>query len=89
MSAVTGNIQKEGNDKSLDTQTNLLPKAQDALRGSPVYALREISVVPKDDQLHIIGEVGSFYHKQLAQEVVRSVTRGTQLVNLIDVAVPE
>ena len=89
MSAVTGNVQKEGNDKSLDPRPNLLPKAQDALRRSPVYALREISVTHAGDLLRITGEVKSFYHKQLAQEVVRSVTRGIQLVNLINVTVPE
>jgi hypothetical protein len=31
------------------------------------------------------GRVGSFYHKQLAQELVRSATDGAEVVNAIHV----
>jgi hypothetical protein len=44
-------------------------------------------VEPSDEGLLISGEVSSFYHKQLAQEAVRSLCEDTQvdLVNLIRV----
>ena len=38
---------------------------------------------PADDALAISGCVSSFYHKQLAQEVVRSVSTGMKVVNSI------
>jgi hypothetical protein len=35
--------------------------------------------------LYLHGRVESFYYKQLAQEVVRSVCRGVQVSNELDV----
>jgi hypothetical protein len=59
------------------------PRAQAALCSSPFYELRELLVQPRDDTLHISGCVSSFYHKQLAQEVVRSVCTDVKVVNAI------
>lgn len=56
-------------------------KAQQALSASPVYALRELMVQRDEETLVITGRVCSFYHKQLAQEIVR------QAVEQIDVEV--
>ena len=67
----------------------LQPRAQAALSNSPVYELRELQVQPRDDALMISGCVSSFYHKQLAQEVVRSVCTGVKVVNSIRVRVEE
>lgn len=61
------------------------PRAQAALTNSPFYELRELVVEWRDDALLISGCVSSFYHKQLAQEVVRSVCRDTELINSIRV----
>jgi hypothetical protein len=61
------------------------PRAQAALANSPFYELRELQVEHRDDTLLISGCVSSFYHKQLAQEVVRSVCTGVKLVNSIRV----
>jgi hypothetical protein len=61
------------------------PRAQAALASSPFYELRELSVEVRNDALLISGRVSSFYHKQLAQEVVRSVCIDAQVVNTIDV----
>jgi hypothetical protein len=61
------------------------PRAQKALSASPVFALRELRVDQKDDQLMISGHVSSFYHKQLAQEVVRAVAEGIEVVNSVKV----
>jgi hypothetical protein len=60
-------------------------RAQLALRSSPFYELRELQVEPNNDSLLISGSVSSFYYKQLAQEVVRSVCREIEVVNSIHV----
>jgi osmotically-inducible protein OsmY len=61
------------------------PRAQDALTACPIYALREVRVDQAGDTLQLRGLVSSFYHKQLAQEVVRAVAEGVELVNSINV----
>jgi hypothetical protein len=64
----------------------ILPRAQSALASSPIYELRDLQVEQREGSLLISGAVSSFYHKQLAQEVVRSVCQGIDVVNAIDVA---
>lgn len=61
------------------------PRAQTALANSPIYELRDLQVERREETLLISGAVSSFYHKQLAQEVVRSVCRGIELINTIRV----
>ena len=61
----------------------LHPRAQSALADSPIHALRELRVEQDGPVLKLQGCVTSFYHKQLAQEAVRSVARGVELVNAI------
>lgn len=66
------------------------PKAQTALASSPIFELRDLRVDERNRTLLISGSVSSFYHKQLAQEVVRAVCRectdfDIQLVNSIRV----
>ena len=60
-------------------------RAQRALASSPIYALRELRVEQTGEMLLISGLVSSYYHKQLAQEVVRAVAEGTEVVNSIHV----
>jgi hypothetical protein len=69
--------------------TEVQPRAQAALCNSPFYELRDLQVQPRDDGLQISGCVSSFYHKQLAQEVVRSVGAGIKVVNSIHVQCDE
>lgn len=63
-------------------------QAQTALANSPIQALRDLRVLRDGDRLLISGRVDSFYHKQLAQEVVRLFAKGLQVVNRVDVAYP-
>lgn len=56
-----------------------------ALAASPISELRELQVEQYDGALLISGVVSSFYHKQLAQEVVRTVCREIEVVNSIEV----
>ena len=61
------------------------PRARNALAASPIFALHEITVKRAGDALLLSGIVTSFYHKQLAQEAVRAVAEGVEVVNSIDV----
>jgi hypothetical protein len=65
--------------------SNIQPRAQTALANSPIYELRDLRVEDLDGQLVIVGAVSSFYHKQLAQEVVRSVDSSMVVINSISV----
>ena len=64
---------------------DIQPLAQAALAASPIHDLRNLRVDQQEGALRILGTVSSFYHKQLAQEVVRSVCRETEVVNSIHV----
>ena len=67
------------------TAKDVQPLAQRALSFSPVFALRELQVEEHGETLLISGRVSSFYHKQLAQEVVRHAAEGIEVVNSIQV----
>jgi hypothetical protein len=63
-------------------------EAQSALQASPFYDLRELKVEETADRrLMLRGMVSSFYHKQLAQEVVLGLAKsqGYRVVNAIEV----
>ncbi|WP_145054984.1 BON domain-containing protein [Lignipirellula cremea] len=60
-------------------------RAQSALEQSPIYLLRQIRVSEVADCLHLAGRVDSFYHKQMAQELVLAVSDGVTVVNTIAV----
>jgi len=64
---------------------NVQTRAQAALSSSPFYELRELRVDQRHETLIISGIVSSYYHKQLAQEVIRSVCRDTKVINKIRV----
>lgn len=66
------------------------PRAQAALEESPILELRVLRVQGREKSLLLCGRVSSFYHKRLAQEVVRAVCRecteaDIELVNSIRV----
>jgi len=63
-----------------------LVQAQRALRQSFLQDLHDLSVEQSGDSLVISGRVDSFYHKQMAQEVVRAVCQGVELHNTVDVS---
>ena len=55
------------------------------MANSPIYELRDLQVEHHEGALVISGAVSSFYHKQLAQEVVRSVCGSIEVINSIHV----
>ena len=66
-------------------QDSIATTATALLAQSPIAELRRLRVDEKADKLQLSGQVRSFYHKQLAQETVRSVAGDMQLINRVDV----
>lgn len=60
-------------------------RVSETLAKSSVRELRQIHVDERDEALELTGTVRSFYHKQLAQETVRSVAEGRPLINRLEV----
>jgi hypothetical protein len=67
------------------TVDDLEPRARAALLNSPVFELHDLEIEQRGGSIYISGAVSSFYHKQLAQEVVRSVCREIDIINQTDV----
>ena len=64
---------------------DLVTQAKTVLQRSRIYVLRTLHVFQDGDALVLRGRVDSYYHKQLAQEMVRMAVEGIEVVNLIDV----
>lgn len=60
--------------------------AQELLRGSSRPELRRLTAVESADEITLIGQVPTFYHKQLAQELVRPAAAGRRISNRVQVA---
>ena len=65
---------------------NLVEAASEVLAQSSVAELRRLRVDQREGQVQLTGHVGSFYHKQLAQESIRHLTSGFQVINRVSVA---
>lgn len=64
----------------------LKPLAQSALADSRIFDMRLLAVEVSEDTLVLRGAVGSFYHKQMAQELVRAIVgREVEVINSITV----
>ncbi len=64
---------------------DVLGQAKKMLHESPFHSIRMLQVEQFGDQVLLLGEVESFFLKQLAQETVRSATRGIEMVNNVAV----
>ena len=65
--------------------TNACSRATEALAKSPIFVLRELQVDEAGGMLTLSGSVDTFYHKQLAQEIVRTAAEDCELVNSVSV----
>jgi osmotically-inducible protein OsmY len=66
--------------------SQLRPLAQSALADSPIFDMRMLAVEVTEDALVLSGSVSSFYHKQMAQELVRTIVgRDVEVINSISV----
>ena len=68
------------------SQEEVAQAAVDVLANSSVAELRTLRVDKTETELQLSGRVRSFYHKQLAQETVRPVAGGMQVVNRVMVS---
>jgi hypothetical protein len=75
----------EGHGMAELKANELQPRAQEALQASPIYALRDVRVEQTGKQLMLTGRVSSFYHKQMAQELVLALAEDVEIVNTIHV----
>lgn len=65
--------------------TDAVEQARSALARSRIYVLRQLQVFSDGDAIVLQGDVDSYYHKQLAQELVRMSIVGTEVINDISV----
>jgi osmotically-inducible protein OsmY len=65
--------------------TDVASQAKAALSRSRIFDLRRLSVEQDGDYVVLRGRVDSFYHKQLAQELVRAAVEGVEVLNAISV----
>jgi osmotically-inducible protein OsmY len=67
------------------TVENVGPQVKSALAASPIFDLHDLSVEQNGSGIILSGTVSSFYHKQLAQELVRNLIGEVSVVNSIEV----
>ena len=60
-----------------------LSRARRALAASSIGDLRKLTVEKQGDELKITGKVESFYHKQLAQELLLAEVEDLEVINAI------
>lgn len=73
-------------DSGPATQDSEFPEtALAVLANSAVAELRFLRVDTTEEEIHLSGQVGSFYHKQLAQEAMRAIAKGRLVVNQVQV----
>jgi hypothetical protein len=72
-------------DLSRQRELPHVEEARGALARSNIYDLRMLRVDGDGDSVVLSGRVSSFYHKQLAQEIVRTAADGFEVVNAIRV----
>ena len=70
---------------TLTPQHDELLQARTALAGSSIYVLRKLQIDRDGDGLIMRGRVDSYYHKQLAQELVKAAVDGIEVVNALQV----
>jgi hypothetical protein len=69
----------------MEATKGLSERAVQALRQSPIPALRRVSVEETADGVVLMGRVSSYYFKQLAQETVLPHLAGSRLQNRVTV----
>ena len=64
---------------------DIVSQARKLLTDSPFIELHKIDVMQSGERVTLRGDVASFFMKQLAQETVRSATRGLEVSNEVAV----
>lgn len=63
--------------------SDVASQAKAVLSSSRIFDLRCLDVEQDGESVVLRGRVDSFYHKQLAQELVRVAVDGTEVINAI------
>jgi hypothetical protein len=63
----------------------LAARAKNALQSSKIHSLRKLQVEQAAGAIILRGRVESFYHKQLAQELIRTAIEGVEVINALQV----
>ena len=64
---------------------NFAARAKAVLGRSRIFDLRALEVGQIDGCVVLRGSVDSFYHKQLAQELIKMAIEGVEVINEIEV----
>jgi osmotically-inducible protein OsmY len=64
---------------------DVVAHSKEVLRRSALADIRTLEVESDGDRLVLKGIVGSYFHKQLAQELVRNVVGDHEIANAISV----
>jgi osmotically-inducible protein OsmY len=64
---------------------HLVRRANDQLQRTPHLTGTRVSCDGRDGVLRLRGQLTSYYHKQVAQEIVRQLDGAFELVNEIEV----
>ena len=64
---------------------DVVAHAKEALRHSALADIRNLEIELDGERLVLSGTVGSFFHKQLAQELLRNAVEDFEIANAIGV----
>jgi hypothetical protein len=79
------NVTARPRKESVTATPALASRAKAALLGSKIYSLRKLQVEQAEGAIILRGRVESFYHKQLAQELIRTALAGVEVINALHV----
>lgn len=79
------NVLDRPRPESRPAAPTLASRARAVLQGSKIYTLRKLHVEDADGAIILRGRVESFYHKQLAQELIRTAIDGVEVLNALQV----
>jgi hypothetical protein len=65
--------------------TDVASRAKAVLQRSRIFDLRALEVEQDEECVVLRGSVDSFYHKQLAQELLKTSIEGVEVINEIHV----
>jgi osmotically-inducible protein OsmY len=63
----------------------LVDQVHGALRSSPYFSSRQVRIEAEEGVVRLEGAVKSFFHKQMAQEVIRRLDGVERIVNCLQV----
>ena len=79
------NIAARSRKESISAAMSLASLARSVLLNSKIYTLRKLQVEQAEGAVILRGRVESFYHKQLAQELIRTAIDGVEVINALQV----